>query len=111
MSAVLALKTHDAGRVEISGRIATLAEIDRHLNNLKLCLHLLIELGFTVISVDMRRNKAKPQIEVAPAPRLHVLFKDDCANVGRRQDGALTHFLWIACRFDCDIRWEEVTCA
>ena len=120
MNAVLPLKTRDAGRtprglpvgrIELTGRAAALAEIDEHLNNLTICLHWLIEQGFVVISVDMRRGKAKPQVQVAPSPRLHVLFKDDCANIGRRQDGALTFFAWIGIRFGCEVRWEEVTCA
>ncbi len=98
MNAVLPLKTRDAGRtprglpagrIELTGRAAALV----------------------VISVDMRRGKAKPQVQVAPSPRLHVLFKDDCANIGRRQDGALTFFAWIGIRFGCEVRWEEVTCA
>ncbi len=88
---------------------AALAEIDTHLANLKTCLRWLIEQRFTVIDVELRHGRAKPQINVAPSPRLHIAFRDDCANVGRRQEGALTFHAWAARRFGCDIRWEEVT--
>ena len=107
MGPAFALTTHDAGQVEQPGRTEALAEIDRHLENLKSCIHWLVEQGIVVISVDMRRRKSRPQISVAPNPRLHMLLKDDCANIGRRRDGALTIFPWIATRFNCDIRWEE----
>lgn len=93
----------------LPGRAEALAEIDRHIENLKNCVHYLVEQDITVIAVDMRRRKTRPQISVAPTPRLHILFGDDCANIGRRNDGALTIYPWIATRFGCDIRWEE-TC-
>lgn len=89
-------------------RAVALAEIDGHLDDLRLCIHWLVAQGVAVLSVDMRRGKALPSIEVAPSPWLQVLFKDDCANVGRRQDGALTVFAWVAKRYGCDIRWHEV---
>ncbi len=99
MNAVLPLKTRDAGRtprglpagrVELTGRAAALV----------------------VISVDMRRGKAKPQVQVAPSPRLHVLFKDDCAWREREQLGtALVKYTWFAIRYGVHIEWEEVTCA
>lgn len=109
MNTALVLSTRSAGLAALPGREEALAEIDRHLENLKNCVHYLVEKDITVISVDMRRRKSRPQISVAPTPRLHILFGDDCANIGRRNDGALTIYPWIATRFGCDIRWEE-TC-
>ena len=88
---------------------SALAEVEMHLSNLKTCLRWLIEQRFVVIDVELRHGRAKPQINVAPSPRLHIAFRDDCANIGRRQDGALTFHAWAARRFGCDIRWEEVT--
>ena len=90
-------------------RRAALAVIDEHLDNLKRCIHWLIEHAITVLAVDMRHGRARPQITVAASPRLYVLCKDDCANIGRRQDGALTIYAWAARRFGCDLRWEEVS--
>lgn len=109
MGAPLMIVERSDGAEALPGRAEALAEIDRHLENLKNCVHYLVEQNITVISVDMRRRKSRPQISVAPTPRLHILFGDDCANIGRRNDGALTIYPWIATRFGCDIRWEE-TC-
>ena len=99
---------HDNSAPALPGREAAMAEIELHLNNLKRCLAWLVEAGFVVISVDMSRCRALPQIEVAPSPRLHVAFGEDCANVGRRQDGALVFYPWAARRHGCDIHWTEV---
>lgn len=109
MGAPLMIIDRSDGAEPLPGRAEALAEIDSHLENLKNCVHYLVEQNITVISVDMRRRKSRPQISVAPTPRLHILFGDDCANIGRRNDGALTIYPWIATRFGCDIRWEE-TC-
>ena len=98
-------------RVAPDSRAAALAETDQHLENLRRCLHWLVGEGFAVIAVSMRRRRCRPEITVAPSPRLHSLCKDDCANIGRRHDGALTTYLWIAQRHGCDILWDEVTCA
>lgn len=112
MNAVLQLKARAAGRVELTGRAAALAEIDEHINNLKNCLHWLIEQGFVVNEADMRRGKARPLVRIAPSPRLHVLFKDDCAWREREQLGtALVKYTWFAIRYGVHIEWEEVTCA
>lgn len=89
-------------------RSTALAEIDGHLDDLRLCIHWLVAQGVAVLSVDMRRGRAQPTIEVAPSPWLHVLFQGDCANIVRRQDGALTVFTWVAIRYGCEIRWNEV---
>lgn len=90
-------------------RHAALAVIDEHLDNLKRCIHWLIEHAVVVLAVDMRHGRARPRITVAASPRLYVMCQDDCANIGRRQDGALTVYTWAARRFGCDLRWEEVT--
>lgn len=92
-----------------TARAAALADIDEHLDNLKRCIHWLIACGIAVISVDMRRGKDLPEITVAASPWLHILFRDDCANVGRRQQGSLTIYPWVARRLGCVIRWDEVT--
>lgn len=108
MANVQAITPRAGQRVELPGRAAMLLEIDGHIDNLKRCVHWLVEQGFAVLSVDMQRGRAKPRIRVAPAPRLHTLLNEDCANVGRRQDGAHTFYLWTAIRYGCDILWEEV---
>lgn len=90
-------------------RTDALAEIDAHLDNLKRCIHWLIASGISVISVDMRRGKTFPQVTVAASPWLHILFREDCANIGRRQEGSLTIYPWVAQRHGCAIRWEEVS--
>lgn len=89
-------------------RDQALAEIDTHLDNLKRCIHWLVAAGVAVIAVDMRRGTTQPRITVAGSPLLHSLYGDDCANIGRRQEGALTIFVWIGVRHSCITRWEEV---
>ena len=89
-------------------RAAALAEIDGHLDNLKRCVHWLVAQGITILEADMRRGQKTPRLLVAASPWLHVLFRDDCANVARRQEGYLTTYKWIARRHGCDIVWHEV---
>lgn len=89
-------------------RQAILDAFDRHMDNLKRCVHWLIAQGIGVLDVDLKRGRARPIVKVAAAPLLHILFKDDCANVGRQQKGALTYFAWQAVRFDITIAREEV---
>lgn len=90
-------------------RAVALAEIDSHLDNLKRCIHWMVASGIVILGVDMRRGRHSPTIEVAPSPWLHILFREDCANVGRRQEGALTIYTWAASRHGCAIRWEEMS--
>ena len=113
MNAVVALapSSNSLRQPAPDSRAAALAELDQHLDNLRRCLHWLCGDGFAVIRVEMRRQRSLPQITVAPSPRLHIVLRDECANIGRRQDGALTVYLWIAQRHGCDILWEETTCA
>lgn len=89
-------------------RADALAEIDNHLDNLRRCIHWLVAEGVAILSVDMRRGHAQPLIKVAPSPFLHQLFKNDCANISRRDVGELTIYEWAAQRHGCSIRWEEV---
>ena len=90
-----------------------LARVDRH--GAALMHHLLLPRwcgqrpGADAVCQMLRHGRARPQITVAASPRLYVLCKDDCANIGRRQDGALTIYAWAARRFGCDLRWEEVS--
>ncbi len=88
-------------------RAATLAEIDRHLDNLKRCIHWLVAQGIAVVAVDMARARRQPQITVAPSPWLHSVFGNDCATVKRKQEGAYEVFTWQANRHGCVIRWSE----
>ena len=113
MSAVVALSPLPAPArpAPANHRAAALAEFDQHLDNLRRCVHWLVGEGVAILDADMRRSRARPRLNVAPSPRLHILCKEDCANIGRRNDGALTVHLWIAQRHGCDILWEEVTCA
>lgn len=96
----------DDGREAL--REAALADFDRHLDNLKRCVHWLIVQGVTVLDADLKRGRARPHLTVAASPYLYMLFKNDCANVGRRQDGALTRYTWQAVRFEITVQWEEV---
>lgn len=89
-------------------RAQALAEIDTHLDNLKRCIHWLVAEGVVIISVDMRRGRLKPTIEVAPSPWLHQIFKDVRSHVGAVTEGELTTDHWSAVRHGCSIRWGEV---
>lgn len=94
-----------------AGRNAALDELDRHIDNLKACVHWLIAAGVTVLDADLRCGRARPVVTVAPSPYLHTLFLDDCANTGRLQQGSLVCHIWQAVRFDVTVKWEEVvTC-
>lgn len=87
---------------------SVLAEIDRHLDNLKRCLLWLTDQGVSVMDVDLKRGRAQPTVIVGASPRLHRLFRGDCANVGCRPEGHGTRRKWVAVRFDVAIHWEEV---
>jgi hypothetical protein len=89
-------------------RAQTMAETDEHLNNMKRCLRWLIDNGVFVIEARMARELTLPNITVAASPWLHILFRNDCADVGQRQEGNLKFVPWIAVRHGCLIRWEEV---
>jgi len=110
MNTVVDINSRSSYRCDITDRVAKLRVLEERIANLKCCLHMLIGLGIVVISVDMRRGKDKPQITVEPDALLHVIFDGDCANVRRQPAGDLTLCTWVACRYDCDIHWED-TCA
>ena len=113
MTAVVAIRpgVSLARRAPLSGLEASIEQIDEHLDNLKRCIHWLFAERIAVLQVDMRRERARPQITVAAHPRLYITCKDDCANVGRKQDGACVRHLWTAQRHGCQLWWEEVECA
>jgi hypothetical protein len=91
-----------------ASRAVTLAETIEHVDNLKRCLQWLINQGICVNSVLMDREKSLPHINVSASPWLHILFRNDCADIGQRQEGNLKIVPWIAVRHGCLIRWEEV---
>lgn len=88
-------------------RAATLTEIDRHLDNLKRCIHWLIAQGIAIVAADLRRGRHQPYLTVAPSPWLHAVFGKDAATVQRRQEGAIEIVTWQANRHGCVIRWQE----
>ncbi|HJW23777.1 MAG TPA: hypothetical protein VJ576_02675 [Rhodocyclaceae bacterium] len=91
-------------------RAAMLAQFDKHLENLKGCVHWLTAHGVAIIDVDMRRGRAAPEIRVAASPYLYSLFMMDCACFERCPDGHLTREKWKTVRFDTVIWWEEAKC-
>lgn len=112
MTAVVAIRPGVAiQRTPRPGIEASLEQLDMHLDNLKRCLHWLFAERIAVLSVDMRRERIRPKINVAAHPRLYIACKDDCIDGGQRFDGLFTHRLWTAHRHGCEIWWEEVTCA
>lgn len=89
-------------------RAAMLAEFDGAVDDLKRCVHWLTAQGIAILAIGMRRGPAMPQVTIAASSHLHQLFGADCANIGRRPDGALTCYTWSAVRHGCLIVWEEV---
>ncbi len=111
MSAVVAINRAVADRLSCAHIDAPLEQVDAHLDNLRRCLHWLFAERIAVVDVRIRHDRIRPQIIVAAHPRLYIVCRDDCANVGRKQDGACVRFLWTAQRHGCQLRWEEVECA
>ena len=97
---------HADWRTRESARAAVCEDFDRHLDNLRACVHWLIAQGVSIIDADLRRGRFKPRITVVASPLLHVLFKDDAATVQRRACGDETLYTWAAVRYECEIRWE-----
>ena len=97
--------TPEKPALTLDGRLLA---IDAHINNLKRCLLWLTETGVPIISVNLCRGRARPEITVAGGPRLRILLGRDCANVKRRCDGMLTFYGWVALRYECLLKWEEV---
>lgn len=100
-------QNHADWRTRESARAAVCEDFDRHLDNLKACVHFLIANGITTISTEVRRSRFRPRITVVASPLLHALFKDDCATVQRRACGEETLYTWAAVRYECEIRWES----
>lgn len=88
-------------------RAAALVEIDRHLDNLRRCIHWLVGKGIAVINCDLRRARHQPWITVAPSPYLYIVFGDDAASVARQQEDAIEIVTWQANRHGWVIRWQE----
>lgn len=102
--------THADWRARESARAAALADIDAHIDNLKACVHWLIDNGVAIISADLRRGRFKPRITVVASPLLHILFKDDTSGAGQHWDICMgrTVYDWVAVRYGCEIRWESL---
>ena len=102
---------HADWRASESARAAALADIDAHIGNLKACVHWLIANGIAIISADLRRGRFKPRITVVASPYLHILFKDGAAGAGQHWDAYLgrTVYDWVAIRYGCEIRWEDLS--
>lgn len=92
----------------VNPRSAALAEFDRRVENLRQCVHWLVEHGVSV--TDSRLGRAGGIVKAAGSPGLRALVGQDCTWRQRRQQGALTIFTWFAIRFETRIEWEE-TCA
>jgi hypothetical protein len=89
-------------------RAVALAEFDRRIENLRCCVHWLVEHEIRVI--DSRLCRVGGIVKVAASPSLRVLLGSDCSWRQRRQDGALTIYTWFAMRFGTRIEWEDVSC-
>lgn len=85
---------------------SALAEFDTRLDNLRRCVHWLVENDIKVLTSVMCRGGGI--VTVAKSPRLHALFSQDYTWRKRRQVGALTIFTLFAIRFDTRVEWEEV---
>ena len=90
-------------------RAEALADYDRRLDNLRCCVHWLVDNGVKVIESMLCRQGGI--VKVAASPNLPRLLGGECSWRKRRQDGALTIFTWFAVRYGTRIEWEDVTCA
>lgn len=93
--------------VPANPRSAALAEFDRRVENLRQCVHWLVEHGISV--TDSRLGRAGGIVKASGCPALRALIGQDCSWRQRRQQGATTIFTWFAIRFETRIEWEE-TC-
>lgn len=87
-------------------RAVALVEFDRRMDNLRSCVHWLVENDVKVLTSAMSRCGGV--VTVANSVRLHKLLGRDYTWRKRRQDGALTIFTLFAIRFDTRVEWEEV---
>lgn len=88
---------------------ASLNEIDQHLDNLRRCVHWLMNSGISVVAADMRRGRRAPLITVDESPKLNRLLGRSVENVRRRYDGYRTILTWLASAHGCQIQWDETT--
>lgn len=82
--------------------------ICRRTTNASQCVEWLKTIGAHVLGVSVDRGGAV--VKVASAPFLWRVFGGDCAWQERRQEGAVTVFVWFAVRFGALIEWEERQC-
>lgn len=102
--------THADWRAGEARRMAALAEIDTHIDNVKACVRWLIGQGVYVQDVKVfAHGYSRPRITVAASPLLHAIFKDDCA-AGQHWDPLLGRTVhdYKAVRFECYVAWAEV---
>ncbi len=98
---------HHDWRAAESRRAAALADIDKHLDNVKACIRWLVAQGVYIQDVKVATHN-RPLITISASPLLPTLFKDDCAS-GQHGDSLLgrTMYDFIAIRFECAICWSE----
>ena len=110
-TAVSSSRHHSEWRSSEAARSAAIADIDAHIGNLQACVHWLIASGIAIIAADLRRGRFRPRITVAASPYLHVLLKDDASGAGQHWDPLLGRIVydWVAVRYQCEIRWEELS--
>jgi hypothetical protein len=101
--------THHDWRSGEARRVAALAEIDSHLDNVRACVRWLVSQGVYIQDVKLGAHNRRPRITVAASPLLHALFTEDCAS-GQHWDPLLgrTAHDYVAIRYECEIRWSEV---
>lgn len=102
----------DVGRVLADGPeavSAALSEFDTRLENLRLCVHWLVDHGVHVIASAI--NRAGGIVTVAGSVQLHRLIGKDYAWRKRQHTGLLTIYTNFAVRFETRIEWEEEKCA
>ncbi len=90
-------------------RAVALADFNTRLENLRACVHWLVEHDVTVLASTLCRAGAI--VTVSGSTRLHQLLGHDSSWRKRRQDGALTVYTCFSVRFGTRVEWEEVRCA
>jgi hypothetical protein len=84
------------------------SDIDKIFADLRTAWDWAIANQVAVIGLDADRNGA--YLRVAPSPRLHTLFGDECANVHRKTEAGLRVEWWIGGIGHIRVFWREVTC-
>lgn len=104
-----ATHAHHDWRAGEARRVAVIAEIDSHLDNVRACVRWLVAQGVYIQDVKLAAHNRRPRITVAASPLLHALFKDDCA-AGQHWDplfGRTAHD-YKAVRYECSVEWSEI---